>query len=352
MAIPHDPAVEDGGKLAQSEFGMCPNIIRLEGYGNGGSVLRLTEASINQLMGEPNSPAMAPGTFVESFSYTGVDNSHMNAPAMIVNPEYEENYGPVNVRVIDPLKIKEGKYKIMFKNVGGGSEVTGDTRWFVMKENEDGTYQDTVWSDFSISRKNEQLFLDLGIAITLVNPKPAATALNDPKYDTNNLQYYFGGFANAGALLNASMTFDNENMQWVMGIPDNDANPYYNWIRSGNQFASDTKNNFVLGTTKYNLMRENYLDEDYHKAYEPSNATTTADYVYEAYDKNQVFENVIGGTWSPYALVSTLPFHPGFNFSYYMPEERTCAFTIAPRVAEFEWVTGVFEDLKITLAAE
>ena len=321
VAIPHDPAVEDGGKLAQSEFGMCPNIIRLEGYGNGGSVLRLTEASINQLMGEPNSPAMAPGTFVESFSYTGVDNSHMNAPAMIVNPEYEENYGPVNVRVIDPLKIKEGKYKIMFKNVGGGSEVTGDTRWFVMKENEDGTYQDTVWSDFSISRKNEQLFLDLGIAITLVNPKPAATALNDPKYDTNNNQYYFGGFANAGALLNASMTFDNENLQWVMGIPDNDANPYYNWIRSGNQFAPGTKNNFILGTTKYNLMRDNYLDEDYHKAYEPSNATSTGDYVYEAYDKNQVFENVVGGTWSPYALVSTLPFHPGFNFSYYMPEE-------------------------------
>ena len=42
---------------------------------------------------------------------------------------------------------------------------------------------------------------------------------------------------------------------------------------------------------------------------------------------------------------ANISFMPGAEnrHNYYMPEERTCAFTIAPRVAEFDWVTGVFE---------
>ena len=51
--IPHNPELEYGGMVAQSEFGMCPNIILIEGYGNGGSVLRLTEGSLTELMGAP-----------------------------------------------------------------------------------------------------------------------------------------------------------------------------------------------------------------------------------------------------------------------------------------------------------
>lgn len=317
--IPHDPVVEDGGKMAQSEFGMCPNITRLEGYGNGGSVLRLTEKSIAKLMGDENNPPVGPGVLVESFSYTGVDNSYMSNPAIIAQPEYMENYGPINVSVIDPLKIQEGKYNVMFKNVSGGSGINANTRWFIVKVNEDGTYQDTIWSDFSISRKNEQLFLDLGIAITLVNPSAAASDLNDSKYD-NNGQYYFGGSVNPGAFLGSSMTFADETQQWLTGVSDNDASPFYNWIKAGSQFSANTYSTFMSTSGAYN-MYENYLDEDYFKAYEPITATTTADYVYEPYDKNQEFERVIGGTWAPYALVSTRPFHPGFNFSYYMPEE-------------------------------
>ena len=331
-AIPHNPAAEDGGTMAQSEFGMCPNIIRLEGYGNGGSVLRMNDASLEFLMGKAGEPAKAPGTFVSSVTATK-DASYMTDPCIIPNPQYEENYGPINVRVIDPLKIKEGSFNLLFWNVKDNSGendstagINSNTRWCVVRSdggqipinstNGDVRYVDTVWSDFTISRYNEQIFLELGLAITLVNPTPTATALEFPD------GVYSGGFVQKGALLSNEITFANENYQWLSGIPDNDNSMITNWIRSGSQFAENSYISFYGGSTPYSLA-EVHLDEDYFKSY--TDALSDAQnprVITEGLDKNQEFENIIGGLWSPYGLVSTLPFHPGFNFSYYMPEDR------------------------------
>lgn len=350
--IPHNPVVEDGGKLAQSEFGMCPNIMRLEGYGNGGSMLRLTDASIAELMGGPGSPAKAPGLYVKNINNTR-DRSKIQNPCIIANPQYEENYGPINVRVIDPLKVREGEYNIMFYNkayTSGGAlyndttaGITANTKWYIKRA--DGAPIDSVvasdgsmeyiyekWSDFSISRYNEQLFLDLGLAVTLVNPAPAATLYSQPVYVStplsdnlvvanyaDNVYKYYNGFVSAGALLNSQMTFANNELIWLSGIPDNDSYMTYNWIRAGSQYATGTYNTFRGGSAPYSLS-EPYLDEDYFKMFDAKIYGVSA--ISEGLDKNQVMEDVVGGLWSPYALVSTLPFHPGFNYSYYMPEDR------------------------------
>jgi hypothetical protein len=333
-AVPHNPAVEDGGKIAQCEFGMSPNIIRLEGYGNGGNILRLTKATIDSLMGPVGVPGMAPGRMTGTqHSTTGEDRSKMNNPCIVAHPEYEENFGPINVRVIDPLKIKEGRYNLLFWNGEEGSHandssaVGSETRWCVVRadggqipttENGRLVYRDTIWSHFTISRYNEQIFPELGIAVTLVNPTPAATDLTDPNYKINIFSNFYQGFVNDGALLNSSMTFADENMQWLSGIPDNDSYMTYNWVRSGTQFSANSKSRFVMNSTPYSIS-ETYLDEDYFKGYQPNERYALAT---EAVDKNQIYEAVVGGLWAPYGLVSTLPFHPGFNFSYYMASER------------------------------
>ena len=329
-AIPHNPLAEDGGKIAQAEFGMCPNIIRLEGYGNGGSMLRLTENSITELMGAPNSPAKEPGVFVSAVANSGIsDQSHMDNPCMITNPQYEENYGPINVRVIDPLKIHVGNYNILFRNPNGNAEtgVTENTRWRIVSadggqipvsDGGDVVYKDMVESDFSISRYNEQLFLELGLAVTLVNPDAVSTDLTDDAYSDNTIiPGYYQGFVKSGALLGSRMTFANENVRWLSGIADNDSYLARNWIRAGAKFASNSCSNFYLGTTPYSL-NEDYLDEDYFKSYQAPNKNPQT----EPIDRNQIFEDVIGGLWSPYALVSSMPFHPGFNYSYYMPDKK------------------------------
>lgn len=326
-AIPHSPLAEDGGKVAQSEFGMCPNIIRIEGYGNGSSILRLTENSIAELMGAPNSPAKEPGVFVSNVT-TQADQSHMENPCIIAHPQYEENFGPINVRVIDPLKIHAGNYNILFRNPNNNADdgVNDNTRWRIVSAdggkipvNEGGevVYKDMVESDFSISRYNEQLFLELGLAVTLFNPDAVSSDLTDPAYNNNRASLYYQGFVKSGALLGSRMSYADENLRWLSGIADNDSYLYRNWIRSGAQYAANSYNSFQLGTTPYNI-NEAYLDEDYFKTYQAQNGNPQS----EAIDKDQIFEDVVGGLWAPYALVSTMPFHPGFNYSYYMTDKK------------------------------
>lgn len=336
VVIPHNPIVEDGGKVAQSEFGMCPNIIRIEGYGNGGSALRLTAKSIEELMGAKGQYGKNPGLFNAEPPQVNEDASRMTNPCIINNPEYEENYGPINVRVIDPLKLQAGRYNIYFKAyLPDGKPAVADsdivvnkyTRWFLLPEGS----TDTIWSDFNISRYNEQLFLDLGIAVTLVNTDYVA---DDIDYDTSafssnvfpgtshgpsNYLSFYRGFVKDGALLSSTMTYANDHQRWLSGVPDNDSYAYYNWIRSGSQYAPNSFREFEGLETKYSLG-ESFLDEDFFKAYSRSKDENAA-IEHQGTDKSELFEGVVSGLWAPYGLVSTMPYHPGFNFTYYLASQ-------------------------------
>ncbi len=334
-AIPHSPAAEDGGKLAQSEFGMCPQITRLGGYGNGGFILRLDEASITELMGAKGETAKAPGELVGSLTSGGSDvNIKMTNPCIIPNPTYVENNGPLNVRVIDPLKIREGRFNILFRNTAKNDTATvnNNTRWCIVHEDGahfDSTvlngvvkYIDTIWSDFTIGRYNEQLFLDLGIAVTLVNPEATATDIKIyTSQESGFASPFFGGAAQKDALLRSEMTFENENLQWLSAVPDNDDYYIYNWIRAGLQFSANSYGTFASPKTKFSVA-DPYMDEDYFKGFTPLTGMN-ANPQTVSMDKEQVFEDVVRGTWSPYALVSGQPFHPGFNFSYYLADDDT-----------------------------
>ena len=285
-------------------------------------------------MGDPAQGLLpkAPGFFNSRVLASGADYSVMNNPCIIANPVYEENYGPINVRVIDPLKIHEGRFNILFNNADNDTTtIESATRWCIVRDGGghldstyiDGhwTYRDTIWSDFSISRYNEQLFLDLGIAVTLVNPKSIASEVI---YNQANKQgKFWQGAASKGSVLGSEMVFADENLQWLSGLPDNDSYFLYNWIRSGSQFAAGTYRSFRSRNTKYNVA-EPYLDEDYFHALSGSESPGAAVNT-DPLDKEQEFESVVYGMWSPYGLTSTQPFHPGFNYSYYMANDDTLA---------------------------
>ena len=315
-AIPHDPSSENGGTVVNAEFGMCPNITRIEGYGNGGSVLRLTDASIEELMGAPGVPGKPAGKF--KTDGTGM----LVNPCQIQNPRYEENCGPVAVRIIDPLSVKTGKYIITFDK----SSDISNAGWTLSKSPEDSSYASnpyiydsvlSVKSDFVMSRYNEQLFLDLGIAVAISNPAATATPLQIATQTSENYaSRYYGGLVNDGALLNATMTYADNSTPWLSSLPDNDSYQTYNWIRAGTQFAAGTHKTFTSTTGEISLS-ETYLDEDYFKSYQGalSNGGLPASV---GVDRYQALESVVGGAWAPYGLVSTLPFHPAFCFRYYV----------------------------------
>ncbi len=319
-AVPHDPSSENGGTVVNAEFGMCPNITRIEGYGNGGATLRLTDASIEELMGAPGVPGKPAGKFK-------TDGSGMLAnPCQIQNPSYEENHGPVNVRIIDPLSVKTGKFILTFDQ----SSDIDNAGWTISKSPEDSSYATnpyiydsvlSVKSDFNMSRYNEQLFLDLGIAVAISNPAATATPLQIATQTSENYaSRYYGGLVNNGALLGATMTFADNSTPWLTALPDNDSYQTWNWVRAGTQFAPGTHKAFTSTTGEISLS-ETYLDEDYFKSYQGalSNGGLPASV---GVDRYQALEAVLGGMWAPYGLVSTLPFHPAFCFRYYVaPDE-------------------------------
>ncbi len=309
--IPHDPTNENGGTQINAEFGMKPLITRLEGHGNGGSILRLTDSSITSLMGPANVPGMAPG---KSSLDTVTGRMTLSKPCIIAKPEYQENYGPVNVTVIDPLNIRPGEFVLKFLGVSNNS------KWVITRENGEPlfytadsvpVYSDT--SDYSIGRYNEQLFLDLGVSVAITNPSPSADAYTISTTPANLGTFVSGGYVKEGSVLGSNMKFDDNEKQWLTGIPDYDGDPTYNWIRSGTQYSAGQLGVFKNSDEPISEY-EDYLDEDYYMVTAARGSAILAD----PFDKYQVFESVLSGLWAPYKLVSTRDFHPGFCMKYYI----------------------------------
>ncbi len=313
---PHDPSAENGGTVVQAEYNMCPNITRIEGYGNGGRALELTDESIQELMGAYGEAAMEPGLFTEervSTNYRG----YMTNPAVIAHPRYKQNAGPLDVRVIDPLSIVPGKFYIQFDTIGN------EAKWRLSRVDGApifaGDTTTSVVSDFTIGRYNEQLFLDLGIAVAVTNPKSVAT---DFVLDGEEYAYrpnVDGGLVNEGAVLSSSKVFADESKRWLNGVPDDDNFAMYNWIHSGAQYTEGNLSTFVGRKGIPVSETEPYLDDDlYRWGVNKQLRSATA-----AVDKYEVFEDVVSGEWAPYGLTSLRNYHPAFSLHYFYSDEAT-----------------------------
>ncbi len=317
VAKPHDPSAENGGTIVQAEYNMCPNITRLEGYGNGGRALTLSAESLQELMGAYGVEGMGPGEFTEKIKPRYV--AEMKNPAIIAHPKYEQNAGPLDVRVIDPLSIVPGKFLIKFDTIGN------EARWIITRENENeplfgNVYSDT--SDFTISRYNEQLFLDLGIAVAVINPKPVATPMVLGPAESRYLPNYNAAIINEGSLLNSWDSFADDTKMWLEGIPDNDNFAMFNWIHSGAQYTLGNVSTFT-GAAKKNTPvsdDEPYLDDDLYRSLKTMDMRPAEA---NAVDKYEVFEDVLFGTWAPYGLTSIRNYHPAFSLHYLYSDEAT-----------------------------
>ena len=221
-AIPHLPSPEAGGTVLNSSYGDGPKITRIEGKGNGGLELNLTQESIDELMAKT-----AP-------------------PYIIENPTYENGFGPVNIKVIDPLNVKPGNYTLRF-NVEGSI----NTATWILTNNDNGQ---TWESESDISRVNEQLFPELGLSVGI-----------------NQIRFPGDTLGRNNGYINSSLSFADSTKPWLGGIADRDDPGPFNWIRAG-----------VL--------------ED------PDNAANNDWKTGSPFDPNEDYEKVVNGTWGPYSL--------------------------------------------------
>jgi hypothetical protein len=282
---PHIPDPEKGGTSAQAAYGFGPKITRLEGQGNGGNILRITKASEDEIVSK---------FFVE-------------------NVTYENSAGPINIRVVDPLNVKEGDFTIRFINHDAkrstpttsanamippasatvaqtftgtiGSLNAEKTSWemqdlstgklYYPNEVRGQTPGDTLFQSIKVG--NEIYFPDLGFSINVKQESDPGELLNkftDYKSLTND-PVYEG--PRAGSYLGSTMEHVN-GPSWLIGLPDVDSETPFNWILSGNSKSAG------------------FEDAYYSK-------NDDGDVVFM--DPNKQFGKILGGTWAPYPLVSS-----------------------------------------------
>ncbi len=255
-ATPHINDAENGGTIVQSEYGYGPMITMLEGSGNANNVLELTDNTINEIMS--------------------------GYPWKASKIEYKNGYGPINVKIIDPLNVPEDTYILKFKNAEVNDVGVLGTNIIKLSASSYEPFEyeiinsagDVVNSDVGVGyqRANEQLFMDWGISISIEQQNFAG-------YKDNNS--YQNGF------LQAELTFEDPTKPWLYFIPDDDGHNPFNWIRVGNYKNKEGETNPPCGA-------DNSYDDIL------------------GYDENENFEKILGGTWAPYRLVSS--FKDGFAY--------------------------------------
>ncbi|MFK8045246.1 MAG: T9SS C-terminal target domain-containing protein [Crocinitomicaceae bacterium] len=196
IAIPHDPAVEGDGTSFGTGYGFQPQITQVEGSGNGGNILELSQQSIDAIL----------------------------ANGKVNQPTYASGGGPVDIKVVDPLNLKPGNYTVVLEQEAGLSRgaVRDTASWIMLREYEGAV--DTIKSNYDINVGNEQLFPEWGLSM-------------------NIKQISYGGGAISSQWLTtpitSSISFADSTYIWLEGIADSDNNFSTNWIRAGSNTAPD-----------------------------------------------------------------------------------------------------------------
>ncbi len=300
VGVPHKP-VET---LLNSSYGDVPMITRIEGQGNGGMFLDLTDESREQIL----------------------NNNTYN------NVQYKNNCGPLNIEVIDPLMVKPYDYIIKFLPNSVSNDVNDSTMWqlvisdevsdrelidngiYTFDENGDTVAARVAVSDMPISMTNEQLFLDLGIAVSIKNYKFKIYQQNVDEYVLGHGGYTYANvstFAQPDAV-GSSIEFGDDN-QWLSGVYDGDGDYPNNWIRAGQQTAaSKWECNSVQEGAECDYMK--WRAEDCFNLFTFSDGVTADEKVRGFMDPNAQFEEMVDGTWAPYVMSSPYDGGPKANF--------------------------------------
>lgn len=237
-AIPHKNQPENEGTVIHSYYGQGVELTRMEGQGNGGLSVYMKKQSL------------------EEAAINGKTN----------HPVYQRARGPVSIKVIDPLNVPASDFYIKLLD-SVSHQVNDGYHWFLWEKNKE---EEGVFSDKSISAENEQLIMKWGLSVTAGQVRNPATSDVSSEYNNDFLE--------------ARLSFEDDNLSWLGGVPDAEGLTPQNWIRSG---------------TSIDLNNPQYDDRHYK-----SNSTDIF------IDEKQIYERVLGGTWAPYLFCAQEPHGP------------------------------------------
>lgn len=319
--IPHKPEVGSGGTVLNTTYGEGVEVRRIEGAGNGGNEIDLTDETIEKIV---KSPIAYTDTLV-----------------------YKKGKDPIKFKVIDPMLIFEADWEVKFKmtpdsirtftdifddfgnlvNTDSASLVDTVITWGLIRYGNNGNVEEVIAAevpvyskrkrvdylsgggtnesnDVRFSRPYEQFIagninnerVDYGFSLTIGNPVEVYKNFSNGKeiYD-----YITSSIAHV----------DNVN-PWLKFVEDNGDKSVLNWIRSGD------------------------LPIDASAAWEP-NRYRSGIYDTAYIDKKGLFDHMVGGTWAPYALTTNFSQENQTScLTYASGSERGPQFAYAPG---FKW---------------
>ncbi|WP_276132611.1 hypothetical protein [Polluticoccus soli] len=231
VAMPN-PANGDMGTVLNADYGDGVKITRIEGSGNGGNLMEMTEES---------------------------ENAALQTPFVVANPVYKQGNSPVNVKVIDPVRIKAHDWELFIEGglQAGDRGLRFDSRWRLVNL----TNGATIYGEQDLNNYNEQILEDYGLSVAVQQVvRPGDDEINGNGYITS------------------SITFMDPAKPWLAGTQDAEGRDRKNWIRSGG--AKDT-----FSLCDYNDRKFDTVGQFYESMM--SNSTLTR------------------GTWAPYVLGAT-----------------------------------------------
>jgi hypothetical protein len=238
LGIPHNPAPEADGTTFGTYYGWSPKVTQIDGIGNGGRFMKLDSASTATIVND----------------YT------------MANPVYENGFGPINIKVIDPLNVQEGDYLVAFQDDAATftEGIKEDESWYITRTFEGVT--DSVYADYAVGIANEQLIPEWGISVEIKQIYYTNTNGGTGTYETSPID--------------ATIEYSDSSLMWLSQVTDNDLTYPTNWIRSGN--------------TDYVEADDGCLAELWIQ---------NPCYYDDRYDSEQLFEGLLNGGIAPFRMV-------------------------------------------------
>jgi hypothetical protein len=216
-----NPANGNMGTILNSDYGDGVVITRLEGTGNGGNNLTMSQES---------------------------EDEALIAPAYrSLHPKYLAGKGPVDIKVVDPVRVKPHEWTLYLDgptNTDTNKGLTYASTWRLMNN----TNGETIYGEKNLDTVvNEQILEHYGLSVTL-------RQVVRPGDDQPNGNGY----------ITSSITYKDQAKPWLVGVQDAEGREFTNWIRSGgvtndtfsqcnfNDLSYDTSGQF------YEKMMANY----------------------------------------------------------------------------------------------
>jgi len=185
---------QKGDTFSNSVFGQGVIITRIEGVGNGGNDVQIDDTTEAAVL--------------------------LSATNQVPYPTYKAGKGPVNIKVVDPVKVVNSNWRISLLNAGLKSDsnalgVVNTTNWRIDRLDDNGNVLDTIYSERDIENPNEQILSKYGLSVSVAQ-------VTVPGFDSITNGY-----------ITSDVTFANTANPWLTGVRDGDSRSLQNWIRSG-----------------------------------------------------------------------------------------------------------------------